>query len=171
MIPSDEQHVMYRRQFLASIASAPLLNARAAFDFSRVAMLTDEIARNPADAIAFCKQYGIRNVEVRSMPGGGGHYGLMDEAKLRQAVKEFRDNGLKVTFLNTPFFKITLPGTEPLLRRPETPESREERIARHKAEFERRKEDFQTAFRNAHILGVDKMRVFTFLRVQEPESV
>ena len=38
---------------------------------------------------------------------------------LRQAVKEFRDNGLKVTFLNTPFFKITLPGTEPLLRRPE----------------------------------------------------
>ena len=162
---------MDRRQFLAAAASASLLHARQSFDFSRVAMLTDEIARTPADAIAFCKQYGIRNVEVRSMPGGGGHYGLMPEDKLRQAVKEFKDNGLKVTFLNTPFFKITLPGTEPVFRRPETPENREKRIARHKAEFERRKEDFQTAFRNAHILGVDKMRVFTFLRVQQPESV
>jgi L-ribulose-5-phosphate 3-epimerase len=163
---------MNRRCFLASaVAAAPLLHAQSGFAFSRVAMLTDEIARSPADAIAFCRKHGIRNIEVRSMPGGGGHYGLMPEDRLKQAVKEFRDNGLKVTFLNTPFFKITLPGTEPVLRRPETPEAREKRLARHQAEFDRRKEDFQTAFRNAHILGVDKMRVFTFLRVAEPESV
>lgn len=162
-----------RRNFLAAaLASAPFLRAGAGgFDFSRVAMLTDEIARNPADAIAFCRKYGIRNVEVRSMPGGGGHYGLIAEDKLREAVKQFHDNGLKVTFLNTPFFKITLPGTEPVMRRPETPENREKRLAKHQAEFERRKEDFETAFRNAHILGTDKMRVFTFLRVAEPESV
>jgi sugar phosphate isomerase/epimerase len=164
---------LHRRDFFAAaLAAAPLMKAGTGrFSFSRVAMLTDEIARNPEDAVAFCRKYGIRNVEVRSVPGGGGHYGLIPEDKLREAVRQFRDNGLKVTFLNTPFFKITLPGSEPVLRRPETPESREKRLARHKAEFDRRKEDFQTAFRNAHILGTDKMRVFTFLRVAEPESV
>jgi sugar phosphate isomerase/epimerase len=162
-----------RREFFAAALATPALlrGGSAGFAFSRVAMLTDEIARNPADAIAFCTKYGIRNVEVRSVPGGGGHYGLMPEDKLREAVKQFRDNGLKVTFLNTPFFKTTLPGTEPVLRRPETPENREKRLARHQAEFDRRRQDFQTAFRNAHILGTDKMRVFTFLRVAEPESV
>lgn len=162
---------MYRREFLAALASASALRARDRFNFSRFAVLTDEVAKTPADAIAFCKQYSIRNIELRGLPGGGGHYGSISEDKLKQAVKEFGDNGLKVTFLNTPFFKITLPGTEPVFRKPETPENREKRLARHKAEFDRRKEDFQRAMHNAHILGVDKMRVFTFLRVAEPQSV
>ena len=32
-------------------------------------------------------------------------------------------------------------------------------------------EDFQQAFRAAHILGTDKIRVFTFLRTAEPEKL
>jgi sugar phosphate isomerase/epimerase len=68
-------------------------------------------------------------------------------------------------------FKITLPGTEPLSRRPETSDAREKRIARHQAEFDRRKADFEQAFRAAHALDVDKIRVFTFLRTAEPSSL
>ena len=163
---------MYRRNFLAALSAAPaLLHARSKFDLSRIAMLTDEVARSPADAIAFCKQYQFRNVELRGVPGGKAHYGLMPPEQAREAARELKDNGLKVTFLNTPFFKITLPGTEPVFRRPETPDARERRLARHKAEFDRRHEDFKRAFENAHIYGVDKMRVFTFLRVAEPQSV
>jgi sugar phosphate isomerase/epimerase len=162
---------MYRRQFLAALSAAPLALGANRIDLSRVAVLTDEVARTPADAFAFCKQYGLRWLELRGVPGGGGHYGSLDEAKLKDFVKEMRDHGLKVSFLNTPFFKITLPGTEPVFRRPETPEAREKRLARHKADFDNRKEQFAIAFRNAHILGVDKMRVFTFLRVAEPEKV
>jgi sugar phosphate isomerase/epimerase len=162
---------MVRRQFLAALAAAPLLGARNRIDFSRIAVLTDEVAKSPAEAIEFCKQYGIRWVEVRGVPGGGGHYARLPEDRLKAEVKAFHDNGLKVSFLNTPFFKITLPGTEPVLRRPETPESREKRIARHQAEFDRRREDFQQAFRAARILGTDMMRVFTFLRVAEPAKV
>ncbi|HYO81434.1 MAG TPA: sugar phosphate isomerase/epimerase family protein [Bryobacteraceae bacterium] len=162
---------MYRRHFLAALTAPGLLPALDRFDLSRIAMLTDEVAKSPADAIAFCKQYGFQNVELRGVPGGRGHYGSLPVATLREAAKEFADNGLKVTFLNTPFFKITLPGTEPLSRRPETPEAREKRIARHQAEFDGRHEGFKRAMENAHILGVDKMRVFTFLRVAEPGSV
>jgi L-ribulose-5-phosphate 3-epimerase len=162
---------MYRRQFLTALAAAPVVRGARRFDLSRISLLTDEIAKSPADAIAFCRQYGIRNIELRGVPGGGGHYGSLPEDKLREAVKQFNDNGLKVTFLNTGFFKITLPGTEPVFRKPETPEAREKRLARHKTEFDRRREDLKKAIENAHILGVDKMRVFTFLRVAEPRSV
>ena len=41
----------------------------------------------------------------------------------------------------------------------------------HKLEFDRRKEDFQQAFRAAHLLGADKIRVFTFLRTAEPAKL
>ena len=162
---------MDRRIFLASLSGASLLRGAKNIDLSRIAVLTDEVAKTPADAIAFCKQYGLRWVELRGVPGAREHYGSLPEDKLKQAAKEFADNGLKVSFLNTGFFKITLPGTEPVFRKPETPEAREKRLARHKVEFDRWKEDLQKAIRSAHAFGVDKMRVFTFLRVAEPASV
>jgi len=163
---------MYRRHFIASVATAPFLQAAAnRIDISRVAVITDEVAKSPADAIAFCKQYRLGWVELRNIPGERDHYGLIPDAQIRQAAKEFADNGLKVSFLNTPFFKITLPGTEPEFRKPETPESREKRLARSKEEMARRKDDFQRAFHNCHVLGTDKMRVFTFLRVAEPRKI
>ncbi|MBC8167898.1 MAG: sugar phosphate isomerase/epimerase [Bryobacteraceae bacterium] len=162
---------MLRRNFLAALAATPLARAKQRFPMSRISFITDEAAATPADAIAFCKQYGLNKVELRGVPGGKGHYGLIPDAEIKQAAKELSDNGIKVSFLNTPFFKITLPGSEPVFRRPETPENRDKRVARHQAEFDRRKESFQRAFQNCHVLGVNKMRVFSFLRVAEPRTV
>ena len=162
---------MKRREFLAAAACSPLFGAKNRIDMSRIAVLTDEVAKSPAEAIAFVKQHGVTWLELRNVPGSKEHYGHLPEAELKQAVKEFNDNGLKVSFLNTGFFKITLPGTEPVFRKPETPEARERRITRAKVEWEGRKERLQQAIRSAHILGVDKIRVFTFLRVEKPESV
>jgi sugar phosphate isomerase/epimerase len=163
---------MQRRGFLALLASSPLAGARNRIDFSRVAVLTDEMADTPQGAIDFCKKHGLQWVELRNVPGkGAGHYGSLPEDKLKEAAKQFRDNGLKVAFLNTGFFKITLPGTEPARAKAETPEAREKRIARHKAEFDRWKDDMQKAIRSCHAFDVNMMRVFTFLRVAEPRSV
>lgn len=163
---------MKRREFLAAaLAPAALPGMNERIGMSRIAAMTDEVAASPADAIAFCKQYGLRWVELRGVPGSTEHYGRIPDAEIRQAAKELADNGLRVSFLNTPFFKITLPGSEPMMRSPETPENRTKRLARHQAEFDRRREDFPRAFANCHALGTDKMRVFTFLRVAEPEKV
>jgi L-ribulose-5-phosphate 3-epimerase len=167
---------MLRRDFLAAAASAPLLSpallaAKSRIDMSRIAVLTDEVAKSPAEAIAFAKQYGVKWLELRGVPGGGGHYGSLPEDKLKEAAKQFADNGLKVSFLNTGFFKITLPGTEPVFRNPETAERREKRLARAESELKNWKESVRKAIVSAHAFGVDKMRVFTFLRVAEPESV
>ncbi len=168
MIPSRR---MLRREFLAALAAAPVVSARSRIDRTRISFISDEAAANPADSIAFAKQYGLRWIELRDVPGGGGHYMRQSDEKLKEAAKRFADNGIKVSFLNSPMFKITLPGTEPVLRRPETPENRNDRIARHKVEFDRRREDFQQAFHAAHLLGTDKIRVFTFLRTAEPSKL
>jgi L-ribulose-5-phosphate 3-epimerase len=167
---------MLRRQLIASLAAAPMLSTRAfganhRIDLSRIAVLTDEVAESPEAAIAFAKQYGVKLVELRGVPGQKGqHYGKLSDAQLKEAAKQFSDNGLKVSFLNTGFFKITLPGSNPT-RRKETPEKKAERIAKHQADFGRWKQDLQDAIRSAHAFNVDQLRVFTFLRVPEPEKV
>ena len=164
---------MQRRHFLTlPLAAAPLLARAKRIDMSRVSVLTDEAANSPQEAIAFCKQHNLRWVELRGVPGKGqGSYWDKPDDFLKQARKEFDEAGLRVSFLNTPFFKITLPGTDPVFRKPETPEARDRRLARSKTEYERRASDFQQAARAAQILGVDIMRVFGFLRVGDPKTV
>src|SRR5688572_24636439 len=101
---------MYRRQFLGALAAAPLLHAKSRFGLDRISVITDEMAPTAAGAIEFAKQYGLKWVELRGVPGGkSGHYGSISEEDAKQAAKEFADAGLRVSFLNTPMYKITLP--------------------------------------------------------------
>ncbi len=162
---------MHRRNFLLSTLAAPGLFGAKRIDLSRISLLTDEIARTPAEAIAFARQYGIQWVELRGVPGGGGTYAYLAEEKLREVAKDLKANGLAVSFLNTPMLKFTLPGTEPVRRREETAEVKAKRIEREKQMFERRIDDLRKAIRAAHIFDVKSVRVFTFTRVAEPESV
>lgn len=162
---------MLRRSFLLTSLAAPALRAGGRIDFSRLSLLTDEIAKTPADALAFCKQYGIRWVELRGVPGGGGTYAYLDEAKLRDIAAELKDAGLRVSFLNTPMLKFTMPGTEAARRRTETPEQKVKREDREKQQFDNRIEDLRKAIRAAHILKVRDVRVFTFTRVAEPDAL
>ena len=138
---------------------------------SRISVLTDEVAKSPAEAIAFAKQYGLKWVELRAVPGGGGSYHLLDEDQLLAAKKEFKQAGLGVSFLNTGMLKYELPGTEPARRRNETPEQREKRALAARDRFDRRFEELQKAIRTAKIMDVPMVRVFTFTRVAEPEQL
>ena len=162
---------MHRRNFLLSTLTAPALFGAKRIDLSRISLLTDEIARTPAEAIAFARQYGIQWVELRGVPGGGGTYAYLPEEKLLEVAKDFKANGLAVSFLNTPMLKFTLPGTEPARRREETVDAKKVRNERDKLQFERRIDDLSKAIRAAHIFGVKGVRVFTFTRVAEPESL
>jgi len=167
---------MLRRDFLAGIAAAPLFAQNGnspvrRIDRNRLSAITDEIAFNREEAMAFTRHYKLHCIELRDVPGAKRHYESLSEQELKEAAKEFQENGVKVTFFNTPYFKFPLPGTEPVRRRTETPEAREKRLARDKAFFETRAEDVRRGARAAQMLGADKMRVFTFSRVAEPESV
>jgi L-ribulose-5-phosphate 3-epimerase len=136
-----------------------------------VSAVTDEIATTPADAIQFARQYGLRLLELRNVPGQKIHYAKLPEADLQAAAREFREDGLKVSFLNTGFYKFALPGTEAVRKRTETPEERDKRIEREKMTFDNRLDEVRKAARAAQILGVNQMRVFTFARVAEPAKI
>ncbi len=162
---------MLRREFLAALSAAPLLAAKNHIGKSRFSFITDEVAATPADAIAFAHKYGLKYVELREVPGAKIHYCKLPESELKAAAKEFHDNGLKVSFFNTPYLKITLPGTEPIRRRTESPEARGKRLAHDQAAFDNRIEDVKEGIRAAQLLGATQMRLFTFSRVAEPPKV
>lgn len=166
---------MNRRVFLGStLAASTALWAKGnKIDMSRVSVLTDEVGKSPADAIAFAKQYGLKWVELRGVPGGKlGSYAFLEPDQLKAAQQEFRDAGLRVSFLNTGMLKFDLPGTEPARNRPnDTPELKAKREANAKMRFESRIEDLHKAIRAAHAFDVNLVRIFTFSRVAEPETL
>ena len=163
---------MTRRELIATaLAAAPLSAKPRRVDKTRISAITDEIARSPADAIAFIKQYGLNLVELRGVPGGRSSYEALPEAELKAAAQEFASNGMRVSYLDAGLFKFSMPGTEPLRRAQETDAARQRPLARDGEQFERRMEHIGRAIRAAKILGTDKVRIFTFSRVEDPIKV
>jgi len=160
-----------RREFIAASLLAPMARGGSRIGWDRLSILTDETAKSPAEAIAFAKQYNIKWVELRGVPGGGGTYAFLPEERVRETAKELKDAGLKVSFLNTPMLKFQMPGTEYFRPRNESEEAKAKRAARDAAANERRMEDLNKAIRAAEILGVRMIRVFTYNRVADVESI
>src|SRR3954453_22672433 len=110
---------MDRRSFFAATlaAAVPAPAAVRRIDSSRVSAITDEIARSPSEAIEFAHKFGMEWLSLRDMPSALGakktaYYSLEPNA-LRQVAKEFKDAGIRISFLDTPFLKFDLPGTAP----------------------------------------------------------
>jgi len=168
---------MNRRTFLAATLAAaiPAPAAPKRIDRSRVSAITDEISRSPADAIQFAHDFGMQWLSLRDTPAPPGPgripYYSMEPAKLQQVVGEFKDAGIKISFLDTPFLKFDLPGTAPKRSRPEEPAAKEARIARSQKLFDNRMEDLRLGIRASQAFNCPMLRIFTFNRVEEPESV
>ncbi|HVO99028.1 MAG TPA: sugar phosphate isomerase/epimerase family protein [Bryobacteraceae bacterium] len=167
--------MLNRRTFLGSGFAA--LAARGAalkapkIDRTRISAISDEIAKSPADAIAFAKHFGMQWLELRGLPGSGKPYHTMDPEELAKAHAEFKEAGIRISFLNSPMLKYGLPGTEPLRRTPEKPEAREKRLAREQAQFDGHMDELRKAIRCCHTLECPLLRVFSFSRVAEPEKL
>lgn len=163
---------MTRREVLAvGGCSVMPLWAKRRIDRSRISAITDEIGKTAGDSIAFARQYGLQWVELRSVPETRKDYALLPEAEVKATAAALAANGLRVSFLNTGLLKFAWPDTEPVRRRPESPEARATRTAAEKARFDRRIEELKHTIRNAHILGVDKVRIFTGARVADPHAL
>ena len=168
---------MDRRAFLAATLAAALPSRATTrrINLSHVSAITDEIARSPAEAIDFAHQYGLHWLSLRDMPAPLGtkktpYYSLAPDA-LKQAMQEFRDAGIRIAFLDTPFLKFGMPGTEPKRKTPEDPAAREKRLAREKTSFDNRLDSLRQGIRASHALDCPRLRIFTFSRVAEPESI
>ncbi len=162
---------MDRRSFLTLPLAAAPLAGKNRVDSGRISIITDECAKTPAEAVAFAHKFGLKWLELRSVPGGRGEYHLLPEGDLRSAANEFSGNGIRISFLNTSMLKYGLPGTEPVRRRPESAGQRAAREAAQQKRFDGRMEELRKAIRAAHILGADRIRIFAFSRVAEPEKL
>ena len=148
-----------------------LLHAKGAVGLSRISAISDEIANTPEDALAFARQYGLKWLELRGVPGTQDEYAFLGEADARRHAASFKAAGVGVSFLDSSLLKFGLPGTEPVRRRQEKPEVRAKRLAEEQQKFEHRMDDLKTALRNCQILGVRGLRVFTFHRVADAHAL
>jgi hypothetical protein len=92
-------------------------SGRRSLDLSVISAITDEVGTTEEEAFAFVRQYGLRWIEMRTVPGTGRLYVELPPATLRDFKKRLDGLGLGVSFLNTWMLKWTLPGTSPLRRR------------------------------------------------------
>lgn len=162
---------MQRRELLAASLAALPLWAGKRIDRSRFSALTDEIGNSEEEAFVFAKQYGLRWVEIRGVPGTKRDYQELSASELRAFAKRVRDRGLKVSYLDAPLLKFTLPGFDPVGRSTDTAEQRARRAAQGEPLLARRMADLRRALETAEILGTRKVRIFTFHRVRDRAKV
>lgn len=156
-----------RRGFLGAgmaLASLPRAIAANQIGRSRISAITDEIALTAEGAIEFAHKYGLEWLELRVRPGVRGtprpEYFQMPVADLKQAARQFKDAGIRISFLNTSMLKYLMPGTTPANPRWKASDR-----------YEGRMDELNKALEAADILGVRKVRVFTFMRVTEPREL
>lgn len=133
--------------------------------------MTDEIAASEQEAFAFTRQYQLQWVELRGVPGANTDYVDLPAGELRAFTGRLRDNGLRVSFLDAPLLKFTLPDVKPIWRPSDTAEQRARRLEIGRRRLAHGIEDLRKALETAEIVGAPAVRVFTFHRVQDREKL
>ena len=161
--------MMTRRDCFAALALAVPAVAKTSnkIGLSRLSAITDEIATTPEGALAFAKLYNMQWLELRNVPGQG-EYSRLDEAALKKAAQSFKEAAIRISFLNTGMLKFSLPGSELKTTRPENADQKKTRVERDQKRFEERMKWLSDAVRACHILDVKDVRVFSFLRANDP---
>jgi sugar phosphate isomerase/epimerase len=129
---------------------------------------------SPEEAIAFAHHFGLGWLELRdtpALPHESKPYFFLPEEELRPAAKAFRDNGIKISFLNTNLCKNALPETQPSSWLKHDNDWRAKHTESAKKEYEERFERLDKCLRAAEAFECPYLRVFAFLRVQDPPTV
>ncbi len=135
---------------------------------SKLGVTTDQIDLNLSTALNnFLPRYGLHWAEIRYVTLGGKKtyvYSGATPDQLKQIRKQFDDAGVKLSVLDTAIYKITLPGTTPVDDVPAYVDSIQN-------DFGRQLDELKRAADAAHILGTNRIRMFTFRRVADPAKV
>jgi len=139
-----------RRELLAgtlAVGSAGLLRA-IPLDRIPLGVTTDEIAEDPTLASEFLARFGLHAAEVRSL---WGHYNTSQPLdKIAEARRIFDAHQIRVTVVDTAFFREQIPAEERALD----------------AEWAL----LDAAMGRADVLGTKVLRIFSFLRAGADES-
>jgi L-ribulose-5-phosphate 3-epimerase len=162
---ADWGQSMKRREFVASGAAAALLSALPAGAANvkqfKLGVITDEITQNFEEALVWVKGFGLNLVELRFVWNKYVTDFTSDDVK--KAKDLLTKHGMKVSVLDSPYFKTLLPGTKSKYAEGK-PDPMQSAYSEQGALLER-------AIARAKDFGTDKVRVFSFLRVAEPKTV
>lgn len=163
-----------RREFtLLGAAAALALKSQARdagqFDYPwKLGVITDEVSTDLHRVLAsFYPKYRLRWAEIRGVELDGHRsyvYRSATRKQLSDIKRQLDDAGVKLSVLDTAIYKITLPGTHPLGPNGRKPNG-------DQGEYKRQMEDLKRAAEAAHALGTDRIRIFTFHRVANPDAV
>lgn len=162
-----------RRQFTRSAAVTaaslfPILRA-ATYDYPwKLGVITDEVSADLSTVLSdFYPKYGLKWAEIRNLKVDGKSVYFYRSATVAQAKavrKQLDDAGVKMSVLDSGVYKIPLPGTKPL------GEDTSDLNPEH-SEYRRQLDDLKHAAEVAHAVGTDRIRIFTFKRVANPDEI
>jgi L-ribulose-5-phosphate 3-epimerase len=156
---------MNRREFVGSGMAAALLcgtGTRAAdVGHFKLGVITDEVTQDFESALEWVKGFGLQWVELRFL--WNKYVTELKPDEVERAQDLVAKHGLKVSVIDSAYFKTLLPGTE-------------SNFAEGKADplqssFDRQNAILEQAMARAKDFGTDKVRIFAFLRVSDPHAV
>jgi sugar phosphate isomerase/epimerase len=154
---------------MAALGLSAKWAAAETFDYPwKLGVITDEVSPDLSETLkTFYPKYGLAWAEIRNLQiGGKGKYVYKSATKedLRAIRRQLDDAGVKLSMLDTAFYKIALPGTKPL-------HEGSTELNPSEGEFARQMNELKRAAEAAHTLGTKKVRIFTFLRVPDPDAI
>ncbi len=167
---------MNRRDFARLSIAASVVGASAwrafadTYDYPwKLGIITDEVDADLSHVLgSFYPKYGLKWAEVRNLKlDGKSKYAYMSAtpAQLKETRKMLDDAGVKMSVLDTAVYKITLPGTKSIGEHEST------ELNPSEGDYARQLDDLKRAADAAHILGTDRLRIFTFKRVADPNAI
>jgi len=121
----------------------------------RLGITTDEITADFEAALKFVREFGLGWVEIRNLWNGYVTEASIEDCKKAKALLD--RYGVKLSVLDTALYKCNLPGTK-TGRRDDYPYKEQEELLKR-------------ALERSEILGTRFVRVFSFWRVDKPETV
>lgn len=165
---------MNRREFNRLSALAALgFHARAGraetFDYPwKLGIITDEVDADLSRVLgSFYPKYQLRWAEIRNVKFGGKSEYVYKSAtadQVREIKRQLDGAGVKVSVLDTGVYKIALPGTTSLGENAQD-------LNPAQGEYGRQMDELKRAAEAAHALGTDRVRIFTFKRVADPNAI
>jgi sugar phosphate isomerase/epimerase len=154
---------------MAALSLCSPLSDAETFDYPwKLGVITDEVSPDLAETLkTFYPKYQLAWAEIRNLKLGGKNkyvYKSASPDEIKDIRKQLDGAGVKLSILDTAFYKIPLPGTKPL------GEGATE-LNPGEGEFARQMDELKRAADAAHALGTNKLRIFTFSRVADPDAI
>jgi sugar phosphate isomerase/epimerase len=165
---------MNRREFvgfgsLAALGLTVPALAHGQFDYPwKLGIITDEVSPDLGKVLtSFYPKYGLKWAEIRNVQLDNKSkyvYKAATPAQLKQIKNQLDDAGIKMSLLDTAVYKIPLPGTKPLGENAAD-------LNQEQGNYDKQLEELKRAAEAAHALGTNRLRIFTFKRVQDPDAI